>query len=165
MLGEPDRGFRVAMHTLNLFRPSVGAFAVGIRRRRPSRRRSPTRQRREAFGGRLKDLQTGAHPVAEMAMRTEAARLMVNAVAAVYDEGAPARAPARGDGEAAGDRDGPAYVVDAAVQLHGGPAPLRRRHAISSTLQPAGCAPASISASEVQWAGHCRGADASVEAL
>ena len=30
VLGEPDRGFRVAMHTLNLFRPSVGACAVGI---------------------------------------------------------------------------------------------------------------------------------------
>ena len=30
VLGEPDRGFRVAMRTLNLFRPSVGAFAVGM---------------------------------------------------------------------------------------------------------------------------------------
>ncbi len=30
VLGEPDRGFRVAMGTLNLFRPSVGAFAVGM---------------------------------------------------------------------------------------------------------------------------------------
>ena len=30
VLGEPDGGFRVAMDTLNLFRPSVGAFAVGM---------------------------------------------------------------------------------------------------------------------------------------
>ena len=30
LLGEPDRGFAVAMRTLDLFRPSVGAFAVGM---------------------------------------------------------------------------------------------------------------------------------------
>ena len=30
LLGEQDRGFRVAMRTLDLFRPSVGAFAVGM---------------------------------------------------------------------------------------------------------------------------------------
>src|SRR5205823_4073437 len=30
VLGEVDRGFRVAMSTLDLFRPSVGAFAVGM---------------------------------------------------------------------------------------------------------------------------------------
>jgi acyl-CoA dehydrogenase len=30
MLGERDGGFRVAMRTLDLFRPSVGAFAVGM---------------------------------------------------------------------------------------------------------------------------------------
>ena len=30
VLGEVDRGFGVAMRTLDLFRPSVGAFAVGI---------------------------------------------------------------------------------------------------------------------------------------
>jgi acyl-CoA dehydrogenase len=32
VLGEVDRGFRVAMGTLDLFRPSVGAAAVGIGR-------------------------------------------------------------------------------------------------------------------------------------
>jgi acyl-CoA dehydrogenase len=32
VLGEVDRGFRVAMCTLDLFRPSVGAAAVGIGR-------------------------------------------------------------------------------------------------------------------------------------
>ena len=30
LLGERDRGFAVAMRTLDLFRPSVGAFAVGM---------------------------------------------------------------------------------------------------------------------------------------
>src|SRR3954454_6506264 len=30
VLGEVDRGFAVAMRTLDLFRPSVGAFAVGM---------------------------------------------------------------------------------------------------------------------------------------
>ena len=32
VLGEVDRGFAVAMRTLDLFRPSVGAFAVGMAR-------------------------------------------------------------------------------------------------------------------------------------
>ena len=30
LLGELDRGFSVAMRTLDLFRPSVGAFAIGM---------------------------------------------------------------------------------------------------------------------------------------
>ncbi len=32
VLGEPGAGFRVAMRTLDLFRPSVGAFAIGMAR-------------------------------------------------------------------------------------------------------------------------------------
>ncbi|MFF3150551.1 acyl-CoA dehydrogenase family protein, partial [Streptomyces sp. NPDC057927] len=57
VLGEPDRGFRVAMHTLNLFRPSVGAFAVGMAEAALAATLTHTAGR-EAFGGRLKDLQT-----------------------------------------------------------------------------------------------------------
>jgi acyl-CoA dehydrogenase len=32
MLGNPGEGFKVAMRTLDLFRPSVGAFAIGMAR-------------------------------------------------------------------------------------------------------------------------------------
>ncbi len=87
VLGEPDAGFRVAMDTLNLFRPSVGAFAVGMAQAALDATVAHT-ARRDAFGGRLKELQSVAHQVAEMSVRTEAARLMVYAAATAYDEGA-----------------------------------------------------------------------------
>ncbi|HMD24652.1 MAG TPA: acyl-CoA dehydrogenase family protein, partial [Streptosporangiaceae bacterium] len=86
LLGEPDRGFRVAMRTLDLFRPSVGAFAVGMAQAAldAAVRHAGSRT---AFGGPLKDQQAISHLLAEMATRTEAARLLVYAAAAAYDAG------------------------------------------------------------------------------
>ncbi|MGW1927005.1 acyl-CoA dehydrogenase family protein, partial [Streptomyces massasporeus] len=88
LLGEPDRGFRVAMNTLNLFRPSVGAFAVGMAQAALDAALAHTADR-PAFGGHLADLQSVAHRIAEMATRTEAARLLVYAAAGAYDDGDP----------------------------------------------------------------------------
>ncbi|UUU25491.1 acyl-CoA dehydrogenase family protein [Streptomyces sp. DSM 40750] len=123
VLGEPDRGFRVAMATLNLFRPSVGAFAVGMAEAALDATLAHT-DRRQAFGGRLRDLQTVAHQVAEMAMRTEAARLMVYAAATAYDSGEP-DVPRRAAMAKLLATETAQYVVDAAVQLHGARALLR----------------------------------------
>lgn len=53
VLGEADRGFRVAMSTLNLFRPSVGAFAVGMAQAALDATLAHT-ARRDAFGGKLR---------------------------------------------------------------------------------------------------------------
>jgi hypothetical protein len=52
LLGDLDRGVRVAMRTLNLFRPSVGAFAVGMAQ---ATLNSPVADTRIAFGGPLND--------------------------------------------------------------------------------------------------------------
>ncbi|NUK23237.1 acyl-CoA dehydrogenase family protein [Streptomyces lunaelactis] len=125
LLGERDRGFRVAMNTLNLFRPSVGAFAVGMAQAALDATLGHT-ARRTAFGGPLKDLQSVAHQVAEMATRTEAARLLVYAAAAAYDEGA-ADVPKRSAMAKLLATETAQYVVDAAVQLHGARA-LQRGH-------------------------------------
>ncbi|MFI1397067.1 acyl-CoA dehydrogenase family protein [Streptomyces sp. NPDC020681] len=125
VLGEPDRGFRVAMNTLNLFRPSVGAFAVGMAQAALDATIAHTAGR-TAFGGPLKDLQAVAHQVAEMATRTEAARLLVYAAAAAYDEGA-ADVPKRSAMAKLLATETAQYVVDAAVQLHGARA-LQRGH-------------------------------------
>ncbi|MFF3248650.1 acyl-CoA dehydrogenase family protein [Streptomyces sp. NPDC002870] len=125
VLGDEDRGFRVAMNTLNLFRPSVGAFAVGMAQAALDAALGHT-ARRTAFGGRLKDLQAVAHQVAEMATRTEAARLLVYAAAAAYDEGA-ADVPKRSAMAKLLATETAQYVVDAAVQLHGARA-LQRGH-------------------------------------
>ncbi|WP_329380183.1 acyl-CoA dehydrogenase family protein [Streptomyces sp. NBC_01716] len=125
VLGEVDRGFRVAMDTLNLFRPSVGAFAVGMAGAALEATLAHTADR-TAFGGPLKDLQSVSHQVAEMATRTEAARLLVYAAAEAYDTGAP-DVPRRSAMAKLFATETAQYVVDAAVQLHGARA-LRRGH-------------------------------------
>ncbi|MGW1895536.1 acyl-CoA dehydrogenase family protein [Streptomyces sp. NPDC002004] len=125
LLGEADRGFRVAMNTLNLFRPSVGAFAVGMASAALEATLAHT-ARRTAFDGALKDLQAVGHRVAEMATRTEAARLMVYAAAAAYDRGEPGVAKSSAMAKLIATETAQ-FVVDAAVQLHGARA-LQRGH-------------------------------------
>ncbi|MBT2421125.1 acyl-CoA dehydrogenase [Streptomyces sp. ISL-22] len=147
VLGEPDRGFRVAMGTLNLFRPSVGAFAVGMARAALDATLAHT-ARRDAFGGKLKDLQTVAHQVAEMALRTEAARLMVYAAATAYDEGAR-DVPKRAAMAKLLATETAQYVVDQAVQLHGARA-LRRGHLLEHLYREVRAPRVYEGASEVQ---------------
>ncbi|WP_328447079.1 acyl-CoA dehydrogenase family protein [Streptomyces sp. NBC_00386] len=149
VLGEPGHGFRVAMNTLNLFRPSVGAFAVGMAQAALAAALAHT-ARREAFGGPLKDLQTVAHQVAEMALRTEAARLMVYAAAAAYDEGST-DVPRRAAMAKLLATETAQYVVDAAVQLHGARA-LRRGHLLEHLYREVRAPRIYEGASEVQRA-------------
>ncbi|WP_055569690.1 acyl-CoA dehydrogenase family protein [Streptomyces atriruber] len=150
VLGEVDRGFRVAMTTLNRFRPSVGAFAVGMAQSALDATLAHTAER-TAFGGTLKDLQSVGHQVAEMATRTEAARLMVYAAAAAYDREGPqspgiARRAAMAKLIATETAQ---YVVDAAVQLHGARA-LRRGHLLEHLYREVRAPRIYEGASEVQ---------------
>ncbi|MDX3692016.1 acyl-CoA dehydrogenase family protein [Streptomyces europaeiscabiei] len=149
VLGVPDRGFRVAMATLNLFRPSVGAFAVGMAQAALDATLTHT-ARRDAFGGTLRDLQTVAHQVAEMAMRTEAARLMVYAAAGAYDSGDP-DVPRRAAMAKLLATETAQYVVDAAVQLHGARA-LRRGHLLEHLYREVRAPRIYEGASEIQRA-------------
>lgn len=147
VLGEADRGFRVAMATLNLFRPSVGAFAVGMAQAALDATLVHT-GRRDAFGGKLKDLQTVAHRVAEMATRTDAARLMVYAAATAYDECAP-DVPKRAAMAKLLATETAQYVVDAAVQLHGAQA-LQQGHPLEHLYREVRAPRIYEGASEVQ---------------
>ncbi|MFB7461649.1 acyl-CoA dehydrogenase family protein [Streptomyces sp. NPDC056188] len=147
VIGERDRGFRVAMGTLNLFRPSVGAFAVGMAQAALDATLVHT-ARRDAFGGKLRDLQTVAHQVAEMALRTEAARLMVYAAATAYDEGAPG-VPGRAAMAKLLATETAQYVVDTAVQLHGARA-LHRGHLLEHLYREVRAPRVYEGASEVQ---------------
>ncbi|GGQ77430.1 acyl-CoA dehydrogenase family protein [Streptomyces flaveolus] len=147
VLGEPDRGFRVAMGTLNLFRPSVGAFAVGMARAALDATLAHTGAR-DAFGGKLRDLQTVSHQVAEMALRTEAARLMVYAAATAYDENAP-DVPRRAAMAKLLATETAQYVVDKAVQLHGARA-LQRGHLLEHLYREVRAPRVYEGASEVQ---------------
>lgn len=147
VLGEVDRGFRVAMGTLNLFRPSVGAFALGMAQAALDATLAHT-ARRDAFGGKLRDLQSVAHTVAEMALRTDAARLMVYAAATAYDEGAP-DVPKRAAMAKLLATETAQYVVDTAVQLHGARA-LQRGHLLEHLYREVRAPRIYEGASEVQ---------------
>ena len=128
LLGEPNRGFAVAMRTLDLFRPSVGAFAVGMAQAALDAACAYASSR-TAFGGLLKDQQAVAHLLAEMATRTEAARLLVYSAAAALDSGEPRSAGVAGRSAMAKlfATETAQFVVDAAVQIHGARA-LQRGH-------------------------------------
>ncbi|MEU5362370.1 acyl-CoA dehydrogenase family protein [Streptomyces sp. NPDC005925] len=147
VLGEPDRGFRVAMGTLNLFRPSVGAFAVGMAQAALDATLAHTAHR-DAFGGKLSELQAVAHQVAELALRTDAARLMVYAAAAAYDAGA-ADVPKRAAMAKLLATETAQHVVDTAVQLHGARA-LRRGHLLEHLYREVRAPRIYEGASEVQ---------------
>ncbi|MFI1153016.1 acyl-CoA dehydrogenase family protein [Streptomyces sp. NPDC020817] len=147
LLGEPGRGFRVAMDTLNLFRPSVGAFAVGMARAALDATLAYTGARR-AFGGVLGDLQAVGHRVAEMATRTEAARLLVYAAAGAYDAGS-ADVPRRSAMAKLLATETAQYVVDHAVQLHGAVA-LQRGHLLEHLYREVRAPRIYEGASEVQ---------------
>jgi acyl-CoA dehydrogenase len=168
LLGEQDRGFRVAMRTLDLFRPSVGAFAVGMAQAATDAAVAHAGTR-TAFGGPLKDQQAVSHLLAEMATRTEAARLLVYAAAAAYDAAGDAGGGAGGAGGVGGGAGGGAgkglaaksamaklfatetaqFVVDAAVQLHGARA-LRRGHLLEHLYREVRAPRIYEGASEVQ---------------
>jgi len=86
VLGEVDRGMSVAMRTLDLFRPSVGAFAVGMAEAALAAAVAHAADR-DAFGGKLKDLQAVSHRLAEIAARIQGARLLVHDAARSFDRG------------------------------------------------------------------------------
>lgn len=147
VLGEPGAGFRVAMNTLNLFRPSVGAFAIGMAQAALDATLAHTAQR-HAFGGPLKNLQAVSHQAAEMATRTEAARLLVYAAACAYDTGAPDM-PQRSAMAKLFATETAQYVVDTAVQLHGARA-LQRGHLLEHLYREVRAPRIYEGASEVQ---------------
>src|SRR5262249_35020782 len=116
-LGEENRGFHVAMRTLDLFRPSVGAFAVGMAQAALDAAIEHAGTR-EAFGGPLKNQQTVAHMLAEMATRLEASRLLVYQAARTYDAQGP-KIASRSAMAKLFATETAQYVVDAAIQIHG----------------------------------------------
>jgi hypothetical protein len=116
VLGEPGAGFRVAMRTLDLFRPSVGAFAIGMARRALELAVTYA-LRRETFGAPLSRHQAVAHRLADLHARTEAARLLVHQAALAHDARTPDPALAAMAKLLATETAQEA--VDAAVQFHG----------------------------------------------
>jgi alkylation response protein AidB-like acyl-CoA dehydrogenase len=127
VLGEVDAGFVVAMRTLDLFRPSVGAFAVGMAQAALDATIEHVRKR-QVYGAPLASQQAVAHRVADMATQLEAARLLVYAAASAYDDGAEPQQQARRSAMAKlYATEAAQQIIDGAVQLHGAVA-LRSGH-------------------------------------
>ena len=149
LLGEVDQGFGVAMGTLDLFRPSVGAFAVGMAQAALDASLVWARER-ELFGGKLIDQQATQHTLAEMATRIEAARLLVRRAAATYDGGAERSAITTTAAQAKLFATETAqWVVDQAVQLHGARG-LQRGHLLERLYREVRAPRIYEGASEVQ---------------
>ncbi|MDQ4005058.1 MAG: acyl-CoA dehydrogenase family protein [Actinomycetota bacterium] len=117
VLGEVDRGFRVALRTLDLFRPSVGAFAVGMAWAALDAATAHAAERR-SFDRPLRDHQAVSHLLAEMAARTEAARMLVYSAAGAVDRG-DADVSKRSAMAKLVATETAQWVVDAAMQVHG----------------------------------------------
>ena len=107
------------MRTLDLFRPSVGASAVGMAQAALDVTISHVRER-QAFGGPLARQQTVAHKIADMATDLDAARLLVYAAAAAYDGAAEPSLQSRRSAMAKlYATEAAQRIVDGCVQLHG----------------------------------------------
>lgn len=86
VLGDVDGGFVVAMQTLDLFRPSVGAFALGMAEA-ALRIAVDHAETREAFGAPISEFQGVAHQLADIRVGIEAAEHLVYSAASAYDGG------------------------------------------------------------------------------
>jgi acyl-CoA dehydrogenase len=125
VLGEVDRGMGVAMRTLDLFRPSVGAYAIGMARAALDAAVAHASER-HAFGRPLRDFQAVSHRLADVATRVQAARLLVHAAARAYDAGLRPVTQAAAMAKLMATEVAQ-EAVDAAVQVHGARA-LERGH-------------------------------------
>jgi len=88
LVGEEGQGFKIAMHTLDRSRTSIAAQAVGIAQGVIDVGTAYLKQR-SAFGKPLAEFQGLQFMLADMAMRTEAARLLTYKACALIDEGDP----------------------------------------------------------------------------
>jgi alkylation response protein AidB-like acyl-CoA dehydrogenase len=85
LVGTEGRGFHIAMHTLDRSRPTIGAQAVGIAQGAIDHAAAYMQERR-AFGGPIADLQGLRFMLADMAIRTEAARTLVYRACSLVDD-------------------------------------------------------------------------------
>jgi acyl-CoA dehydrogenase len=118
IVGEGGEGFRIGMETLNLFRVTVGAAALGFSRRALDEALSFATGRRLGTST-LADNAVTQEKLADMALMVDASALLIYRAAWQQDEGGTdnrrAAAMAKLHATEAGSR-----VIDMAVQMHGG---------------------------------------------
>ena len=131
-LGALNGGFKLAMQTLDIFRASVAAAALGMARRALTEAVSYAQQR-SMFGGKLADFQLTQAKLGEMAALVDAAALLTYRAAWLRDEGE--RKDNIGVTSEAGEQrnrsvaaamakmtatENAQRVIDMALQMHGG---------------------------------------------
>ena len=116
-IGEPGQGFKIAMATLDVFRASVAAAALGFARRalHEALCRATTRK---MFGQMLSDFQLTQSKLAAMATNIDAAALLTYRAAWLRDLGRPVTVEAAMAKMTATETA--QQVIDAAVQIFGG---------------------------------------------
>jgi acyl-CoA dehydrogenase len=117
-VGDVGAGMRLALTTLDVFRSTVGAAAVGLARRALEEAVRYAKTRKQ-FGAPLAELPAVQAMLAESAVELEAARLLVQQAAAAKDGGQE-----RVTYEAAVGKlfatEAAQRIVDRCVQIHGG---------------------------------------------
>ncbi|MBV9935762.1 MAG: acyl-CoA dehydrogenase family protein [Actinobacteria bacterium] len=88
LVGTEGQGFYIAMGTLDRSRPTIGAQAVGIAQGAIDYAAGYMKERRQ-FGHAIAEFQGLQFMLADMAMKTEAARTLVHKACAIVDEGDP----------------------------------------------------------------------------
>jgi len=88
IIGDPGTGFKTALATLDHTRPTIGAQAVGVAQGALDAAIAYTKDRKQ-FGSAISDFQGVQFMLADMAMKVEAARLMVYSAAARAERGEP----------------------------------------------------------------------------
>ena len=118
IIGEPGEGLRIGMETLNLFRVTVGAAALGFARRALDEALAWAKKRRLGSST-LADNAVTQAKLADMALAIDASALLIYRAAWQQDEGGVdhRRSAAMAKLHAT---EAAQAVIDAAVQLHGG---------------------------------------------
>ena len=118
LIGAAGDGFKIAMSVLDVFRATVGAAALGFARRALEEALARVKSRK-IQGAALSELQMVQGHLADMALKIDAAALLIYRAAWTKDQGAP-----RISREAAMAKlyatEAAQEVIDMAVQLHGG---------------------------------------------
>ncbi|MDA8357904.1 MAG: acyl-CoA dehydrogenase family protein [Actinomycetota bacterium] len=119
LIGEEGRGFHIAMHTLDRSRPTIGAQAVGIAQGAIDAAAAYVRQR-QAFGQPIAEFQGLRFMLADMALRTEAARSLVYRACGLVDSDPAGELTTMGAMAKCFASDTAMAVTTDAVQLLGG---------------------------------------------
>jgi acyl-CoA dehydrogenase len=123
-IGDESAGFRIAMGTLDFFRTTVGAGAVGSAQRALDAALEHAR-RRHAFGRPIGNFQAVQIKLAAMATELAAARLLVYRAALTRDSGTRTRVTLESAQAKLFATEAAQRIIDQAVQIHGGSGVVR----------------------------------------